>query len=213
MARATPTWSAKSTVCPTSTPRATIRPTRKPYDKRRRQRQPTHGLEPADARHAGLLPRHHGHDLDVWQRHDSGINMAFCDGSVHQISYTIDSHIPAALRPQNGDRLHTSRPSAAAQPIRRAFINVWPIAKTAGRLTRVRSNGSVAIWAKFVLLLITRPASGGGWGHVGGGRPACPTAWASGWCRPGSCRSSPPPAGLRSTAAIARRSFFSCRSR
>ena len=26
--------------------------------------------------------------------HDSGINMAFCDGSVHQISYTIDSHIP-----------------------------------------------------------------------------------------------------------------------
>ncbi len=27
--------------------------------------------------------------------HDSGVNMAFCDGSVHMISYTINSHIPA----------------------------------------------------------------------------------------------------------------------
>ncbi len=34
--------------------------------------------------------------------HDSGINMAFCDGSVHQISYTIDSHIPGAPRPGSG---------------------------------------------------------------------------------------------------------------
>ncbi len=28
--------------------------------------------------------------------HETGINMAFCDGSVHQIAYTIDSHIPGA---------------------------------------------------------------------------------------------------------------------
>jgi prepilin-type N-terminal cleavage/methylation domain-containing protein/prepilin-type processing-associated H-X9-DG protein len=26
--------------------------------------------------------------------HDSGVNMAFCDGSVHQISYSINSHVP-----------------------------------------------------------------------------------------------------------------------
>jgi prepilin-type processing-associated H-X9-DG protein len=26
--------------------------------------------------------------------HESGLNMAFCDGSVHQISYSINSHVP-----------------------------------------------------------------------------------------------------------------------
>ena len=26
--------------------------------------------------------------------HDTGLNMAFCDGSVHVISYTINSHVP-----------------------------------------------------------------------------------------------------------------------
>ena len=34
--------------------------------------------------------------------HSSGLNMAFCDGSVHQIGYEVDSHIPGAARPANG---------------------------------------------------------------------------------------------------------------
>ena len=42
------------------------------------------------------------------------------------------------------------------------------------------------------------PASAGRWGRRGR-EPACPTAWASGSCRPGSCRRSPPPASPRTS--------------
>jgi len=48
--------------------------------------------------------------------HDSGINMAFCDGSVHQISYTIDSHIPGAPRPGNGGGYVYGQPQSASDP-------------------------------------------------------------------------------------------------
>ena len=49
--------------------------------------------------------------------HETGINMAFCDGSVHQIAYTIDSHIPAQLPPKNGQGYVPGQKQDPSQPI------------------------------------------------------------------------------------------------
>ncbi len=42
----------------------------------------------------GFAPMTHGQESLWGSAHDAGINMAFCDGSVHEISYSINSHVP-----------------------------------------------------------------------------------------------------------------------
>ena len=42
----------------------------------------------------GYKPMTYGQEALWGSAHDAGVNMAFCDGSVHQISYSINSHVP-----------------------------------------------------------------------------------------------------------------------